>query len=435
MYSLIGAHVNKVEGGIPETLGTWKGAVNVLLQPFPQLSWLQGSTKGRTVVRAFPDDSHNPDFNDPNLNPIDAARALCYTALAIIGDFPCTHIQLTNEPAISSRVAMKHMSDFDAECSRIMRNHGRSITLANLGTGNPPNMSWWEEYIPAIEQGMKDGAVLLVHAYTWPGVDDRWFLYRHRMIYEGCPEHNWAGLPKDKWINLVIGEIGFDKGTVEPGIYGGWRDLMNAQQYATWLQAVDTQLLRDPYVLGAAVFCLGLNDWKWSGYDIWVEPAQMIAANCTPLYRTSGKPAITNLVGRLPVKGRYPYRSVKRIKWVVAHHSGAGPKVVKNPIRHIENINRYCQYKFGWPGTPYTFAVDWQGTIYRCLRNSWVGYHCPGYNYPGYGILYIGTFDEEHPPTFAQLQSGSHLQRWLGKPCKEHREVINTACPGWNICP
>jgi len=213
MYSLIGAHVNHIHGGLPELLGVWRGAVNVFVQPFPELSWFDGSTKGRTVVRAWGDDSHNPDFNDPGLNPIDAARALCYRALSIIGNFNCTYVQLTNEPSISSRAAMRRMAIFDAECSRIMRQHGRRITLANLATGNPTDMSWWEEYIPAIEQGMKDGSVLLVHAYTWPGLDDRWYLYRHRMIYNGCPEHGWAGLPKDKWIELIIGEIGFDIGT------------------------------------------------------------------------------------------------------------------------------------------------------------------------------------------------------------------------------
>lgn len=436
MLSLIGAHVNKVEGGIPEVIGQWRGAVNVLLQPFKEMAWLHGTSHGRTAVRPFPDDSHNPDFNNPAMDPIAEAQRVCTLALMRLGDFPCSHVQLTNEPVVSSRDAMARLGEFDAECSRIMRRHGRQITLANLGVGNPTDMSWWEVYRPAIRQGMKDGAVLLLHAYTWPGMDDRWYLWRYRMVYIGCPEHGWPGLPRSEWINLILGELGFDFGVKEPGKYGGWRNVpgMTPQGYYAWLQSVNKELMKDAYVLGAAVFCLGLNDWMWAGYDIWQEPARMIAASCTPIYRSpNSKPPLVRLVGKLPVNGKYPRRSTKKIRWTMAHHSGAGQPIVTHPVRHIEAINWYCIHRRGWPGIPYHFAIDRKGTIYRCLRDSWVGYGCPGYNWNSRHILYMGILSEE-PPSFEQVAAGAHLNRWLGKQCIEHRDVINTTCPGWDIC-
>ncbi len=433
MYALIGAHVNDIQGGLPELIGRWKGAVNVLLRPFPQMRWLHTQTKGRTVVRPFPDDSLNPDFNNP-MNLIEAARVMVDRSLIRLAEFPCSHVQITNEPAISSRDAMKRMAEFDAECSRLMKPHRYAVTLANLGTGNPPRMDWWCDYQPAIAQGIVDGAVLLLHAYTWPGSDDRWLLYRHRMVYEGCPEHDWEGLPKPLWIGLFLGEIGFDIGVQEPGKHGGWRNLMNAHKYAAWLQGVNQELLKDPYVLGAAVFCCGNLDWKWTGYDIWQEPAAEVATFGTPVYRdvTVVKPEIVNLVGKLP-HDEYPRRSTNKIKWTVSHHSGGTQGIITRPIRHIRAINRFHRRK-GWNGIAYHFAIARDGTIYRCLQDSWVGYHCPTRNWNGRGILYIGNLLEE-PPSAAQLKAGKDLTRWLGKPCVDHRDVPrNTSCPGWDIC-
>ena len=438
MYDLIGGHVNNVQGGLPELMGRWKGAANVLLQPFPELVWLHGATKGRTVVRAFPDDSQNPDFNDPNMNPMQAARTMVDRVRHRLGNYPCSHVQITNEPAISSSDAMKRMGDFDAECSHQMKLRGRKITLANLAQGNPPDMSWWRDYQGAIAQGMADGAVLLVHAYTWPGVDDRWHLWRHRMIYNGCPEHGWEGLPRNLWIDLVIGEIGFDYGVVESGIHRGWRNLphghqMEAHDYAVWLEGVNRELLKDKYVVGAAVFCCSNLDWKWTGYDVWPEPAAEIATFCTPLYRHhETKPDIVNLVGVLPVKGKYPQRWVKNVDTTVIHHSGGRAKI-KDSVAYIKAINRWCQWARGWNGFPYHFAVGQDGTKYRCLKDSWKGNHTGGWNRRADGIVSLGNHTKR-PPTAPQQRAVQELIRWRGHPCKGHRDIHMTACPGFDFC-
>ena len=126
MYELIGGHINHVQGGVPEVIGQWKGAVNVLLHPFPELSWLHGQTQGRTIVRAFPDDSQNPDFGNPNMKPLEVARLMVDRTMMGIGQYPASDVQITNEPDVtSSRDAMKRLSDFDAECSRLMAQHGK----------------------------------------------------------------------------------------------------------------------------------------------------------------------------------------------------------------------------------------------------------------------------------------------------------------------
>lgn len=443
MYDLIGGHVNNVQGGVPELLGRWKAAANVLLEPFPELVWLHGATRGRTVVRAFPDDSQNPDFNDPNMNPTETARVMVDRVSLILGDYPCSHIQMTNEPAISSRDAMKRMSDFDAECSHRMGLRGRKVTLANLATGNPPDMSWWRDYKPAIAQGMGDGAVLLVHAYTWPGQDDRWLLYRHRMIYSGCSEHGWGGLPKNLWIDLVIGEIGFDYGVVESGVYRSWRNLMDPHEYAAWLEIVNRELIKDKYVVGAAVFCCSNLDWKWSGYDVWQEPAAEIAGSCTPLYRHHEprivKPKIVNLVGKLPLNPNVSYerRRISQIKRIIIHHAGPPGWLGISGEDYAERIARYHIRCWDWAGIGYGFLVGEGGTIYKTAPYKAITNHTYGYNTTGLGVVFVGDFREGHDvmPNERQLTSGRWLMKYLhGKfgttEVVGHKDKRKSACPG-----
>ena len=440
MYRLISPHVNHVVGGVPEVLGEWRAPGVVLLHPFPELRWLRGAyPQARIVVRAFPDDSHNPDFNDPNLNPTLAAMSFVGLVLQRIGNYPCTHIQMTNEPAISSRAAMARLAEFDAECAYQMGKRGRRITLANLATGNPSDMSWWHEYKVAIAQGIQNDAVLLLHAYTWPGQDDRWLLYRHRMVYDGCPEHGWEGLSQNLRIPCLLGEVGYDYGVAEPGIRRGFRQVpgMDEQKYAAWLEGVDRELMQDPYIVGGAVFCMSaLDKAKWSGYDIWEEPARSMARVAEPVYRGFAMPNIVNLVGKLPVNPDVPYdtRWTKNVKWTVAHHSG-GRAVINKPVQHIRAMARYHIRRYGWPGLQYHFCIAQDGTIYRTAKDAQVCYNSGNdqVNRQSYAVCYLGNFTKSMP-TMAQIAAGRVLMQWLGKTCIEHRDVVPTACPGWDVC-
>ena len=47
----------------------------------------------------------------------------------------------------------------------------------------------------------------------------------------------------------------------------------------------DEELLKDPYVAGAAIYVCGVSDWQWKTYAIWPELAQILAQQATPVYR------------------------------------------------------------------------------------------------------------------------------------------------------
>jgi hypothetical protein len=232
-----------------------------------------------------------PDFNDPGLDPIQAARDHCDRLLPWAERMGATYRywQGVNEPVIQSPEAMRRYTDFEVERVQIMAGEGFQVVVGSFSVGNP-DLPLWQDFLPALEAALQNRGALALHEYAWPTLDHEWpwYLLRHRKVYDGEPAHGWAGLPQPlKQLPLLVTECGLD-GLLEPGYPPrGWKTLyqQDPAEYLRQLAWYDDELLLDPYVAGAAIYCCGVADWIWSSYDIWPQPAQTLARAATPIYR------------------------------------------------------------------------------------------------------------------------------------------------------
>jgi hypothetical protein len=197
--------------------------------------------------------------------------------------------QGVNEPIIRSKEAMQRYADFDAERVRIMDRSGFRVVVGSFSVGNP-ELGHWGDYLPALEAALQYRGALALHQYAWPKLahEGPWYLLRHRKVYDGELEHGWAGLPWHlKALPLLITECGLD-GLIELGHPPrGWKVLHRDEpdHYLKQLAWFDAELQKDPYVVGAAIYCCSVADWTWSSYDIWPDLANALTQQAAPIYR------------------------------------------------------------------------------------------------------------------------------------------------------
>jgi hypothetical protein len=289
-YSLLGAHVNATVGGVPETIREWKPPLVVVLDHSDVWHDVKAASPDTVFVgRVYQE--VEPDFNDPALDPMVAARAHCDKVLPWAERMGETYSfwQGVNEPIIRSSEAMERCADFDAERARIMDGHGFQVVVGSFSVGNP-ELAYWQDFLSALEAALQYQGVLALHEYAWPTLDHEWpwYLLRHRKVYNGEPTHGWQGLPAHlKTLPLLITECGLDGLIAQPHPPRGWKVLYEDDpgQYLQQLDWYDTELLKDAYVAGAAIYCCGIADWTWNTYNIWPEPAGTLAQQATPVYR------------------------------------------------------------------------------------------------------------------------------------------------------
>jgi len=303
-YSLLGAHVNATLNGLDQVLSEWGPPLVVVLDHSEVWHSVKDASPGTVIVGRIHQE-FEPKFGDPSLDPLKAARDHCEQLLPWAERMGDTYDfwQGLNEPVIQSREAMQRYADFDAERARIMDGHGFRAAVCTLSVGNPSRLAWWKEYVPALEEAKRYDGALALHEYGWPTLDHEspWYLLRHRKLYEGEPEHNWEGLPEHlKNMPLVITECGLDGMIENGGGPRGWqvRHGLNPRQYLKELAWYDAELRKDPYVVGAAIYCCcSSNDPKWGTYNIWPEPARTLARQAKPVYRL---PKLRNLPKAVP---------------------------------------------------------------------------------------------------------------------------------------
>ncbi len=297
MYRLLGPHVNQTWGGIPELVAAWRPPVALVMDHNQAWRWVKESTPQTKFVGRYFQISE-PSFNEP-MNPTVAARDWVANAIPTIMSMAGVYDwwQGVNEPAIGSSEAMKRYADFEAERVRLLWARGVKSAVASFAVGNPPNMAWWKDFIPALEAARQYGGILLLHEYNWPGLRGdadhlpEWLSLRHRKVYNGEPSHGWDGLPAHLRLPCIIGETGADGGVKEPGWVQGWRGNLGPDEYLQEFDWYDRELQKDKYILGACVFCCGNAGAAWVGYDIWPEPARRMAEDAEPMYRRADPPS------------------------------------------------------------------------------------------------------------------------------------------------
>jgi hypothetical protein len=289
-FGLLGAHVSSTVHGLPETIAAWKTPLVVLLDFSDVWHDVKAESPHTTFVgRLFQETQ--PDFNDPDLDPHQAARDHNERIMPWaerMGE-TCSFWQGVNEPILNSQEAAERYAEFDAERARRLYEHGFRVTVGSFSVGNP-DLALWNHYLPALEAARQYGGMLALHQYAWPTLDHQWpwLLLRHRKVYDGEPAHGWAGLPDHlKTVPLAITECGLD-GLLEPGHPPrGWQVIYGDEpdEYLRQLAWCDQELRKDPYVIGAAIYCLATPDALWKSYDIWPELAATLARQAEPIYR------------------------------------------------------------------------------------------------------------------------------------------------------
>jgi len=286
-YSLLGAHLNSTVSGLPELIRSWKPPLVVLLDHSDVWHGVKAEAADTIFVGRMILDQE-PDFNAPALDPLRAARDHCDRVLPWAERMGETYSfwQGVNEPIVQSAEAMKRYADFEAERTRLMDGHGFRVVVGSFSVGNP-ELAYWHDFLPALEAARQYNGALALHEYAWPTLDRDWpwYLLRHRKVYDGDLDHNWEGLPAHlKTLPLLITECGLD-GLIEQPSPRGWRALYSASQYLQQLDWYDAELQKDPYVVGAALYCFATPDPRWKSYDLWPDLAQTLAQQATPLYR------------------------------------------------------------------------------------------------------------------------------------------------------
>lgn len=195
-----------------------------------------------------------------------------------------------NEPVVINAEAMQRLAIFEAERTRRLAAYGIRSCVGNFPAGHP-RLELWPHFFPALEAIKAYGGVLGLHEYSAPYMwfgfgpyqlrpgddegDEGWLTLRYRKAYRRFFEP--AGLV----VPLVMTETGID-GAVQPrpGPKGqGWKDFIPFwyQQgritttpegfYVEQLAWYDSELQRDPYVIGAAIYALVVHG-NWGSFEI-----------------------------------------------------------------------------------------------------------------------------------------------------------------------
>jgi hypothetical protein len=227
-YRLLGAHVNATVAGVPEAMMEWKPSLVVLLDHSDVWHEVKAESPRTIFVGRVPKD-HEPDFGNPDLDPIEAAREHCDMVLPWaerMGE-TVSYWQGLNEPILTTLGGMERYATFDAERARIMDEHGFRVAVGSFSVGNP-EMALWNGFLPALHAAKQYDGTLALHEYAWPTLSTnwRWLALRHRKVYDGEPDRGWQGLPKHLVdLPLLITECGLD-GMIEDGsALRGWRSL------------------------------------------------------------------------------------------------------------------------------------------------------------------------------------------------------------------
>lgn len=297
-FCLLGAHVNSTMSELPETIAEWKPSLMVVLDHSDVWHSVKAASPNTLFVgRVYQE--FEPNFNRPDLDPVATAADHFARVMHWAQRMGATYDywQGVNEPVIQSPAAMQRYADFEAERARLMDSEGFRVVVGSFAVGNP-DLPLWQDFLPALEAARQYGGALALHEYAWPTLDREapWYLLRHRKVYGGEPEHNWAGLPSQlQTLPLLITECGLDGMIERADGPRGWKAHYgeNREQYLEQLAWYDAELQKDPYVSGAAIYCCGALDWHWSSYDIWPEVARDLAGQARPLYRMAEAKPVT----------------------------------------------------------------------------------------------------------------------------------------------
>lgn len=193
------------------------------------------------------------------------------------------YIEATNEmgecPTWENDESVRWFTRFSIEFTRVCAEAGYKPCLACIPVGNPPGKT--EEfqakilaYAPALRAAKKVGGVWSYHSYTLEYTTDLKvelsYSLRYRRYYEAF-KGEYADLAD---MPMILTEGGVDRGGNKDT--DGWQARGTAEKYQNWLRWFDSELKKDPYIIGVTLFQNG-DPGGWGSFDL--EPIADWLAN------------------------------------------------------------------------------------------------------------------------------------------------------------
>ncbi|MCC7163281.1 MAG: hypothetical protein IT331_12375 [Anaerolineae bacterium] len=171
----------------------------------------------------------------------------------------------------------RNLSAFTVELAKLVQGVGLKYAAYSFSTGNPVHVELWDLLI----DGLRASDYLAVHEYIAPNAEWTNFndtmLNRYRAAYER--------IPQDARRPVLITEAGADFNGEH-----GFIDKISVPRYMSMMAQYDREMMRDPYVVGATIYCYGIDDKRWKTYDIAGDFTRVlrehILANPTPPIET-----------------------------------------------------------------------------------------------------------------------------------------------------
>ncbi|MGQ9454346.1 MAG: hypothetical protein ACUVRS_08110 [Armatimonadota bacterium] len=178
-----------------------------------------------------------------------------------------------NTPCWGSLRDVEWFCRFWLKLGKIMSENGFKPCMGSLPVGSPPGTPSEIEakikaFIPALRLAKRLGGCWSYHAYTLKYTKDpeieTWYSLRYRQFYRIFKQYapDLVDLP------LVLTEGGVDNDynvNPRPEKPGWKRDL--ADKYKDWLKWFDSEIKRDPYVIGITLFEIGHPE-HWDSFDL-----------------------------------------------------------------------------------------------------------------------------------------------------------------------
>jgi len=153
---------------------------------------------------------------------------------------------------------------------------------------------------------------------------------------------------------------------------------------------------------------------------------------------------IVDITNKLPFQASNGTMSKSSISTIVAHHDGETRPLMYNSLKRYQKEAQYHISK-GWSHISYHYCIDNIGTVYKCLPETEIAYHCGNLtiNKKSIAIKFDGNMQTQKL-TGAQILAYKELMKYLTtkRPDlpkvvkgseKAHRDIKSTACPGINV--
>lgn len=280
----LGPHVQNFDRLDFPTLVSMKPPILKSLQPHPHIRDYKKEVGGLVIARSYVPDIDGQIGTGDSVALAGAMKGKLLTDWAAYLDV-IDYFELTNETAQTGD-ALKHLTDFSADCCRHMHMEGHKVAVGSFSVGNPPDLANdWVTFRPAV----RAADAVALHEYGAPRLwsepgnagpvvmgkpnagDVGWWTLRYRRVRQLMEETylfeqvGWHLPP------FIITELGVDYGLTGGG-QRGYKTGMSADDYVKQLDWYNQEIELDDYVLGATVFGYGM-DKDWATYDLaYVKP-------------------------------------------------------------------------------------------------------------------------------------------------------------------